>query len=245
MITWWEWVIIIVGSILGALFLLSLIAFRTGARRSPYEYQSQQQRQRQEPLSQSQRQHERQRQYRETPLPDPHERAVREAIKTGLLMFNVPAEMIQGKNELVEIRIARSTELHEALITGVLGRGVPVVEPIDTSLYMEVKLSGPTFDIKSDSLPEQMIIPTPASWKFDVKPYRAGNRTITLIVNLRVEAEGVVGGRRSVSVLEKPIDVQVDRAFATRRFITTNWQWLIPTILALAGAIAAWLVVPF
>lgn len=240
MITWWEWVLIIAGSILSALFLLSLVIRFRAVKRSPYQHRREQQQQ-QERRSWALYGPG----YFETPPLDPYERAVREAIKTGLLMFNVPAEMIQGKNELVEVRIARSTELHEALITGVLGRGVPVVEPIDTSLYMEVKLSGPTFDIKSDSLPEQMIIPTPARWKFDVTPYRAGNRTITLIVNLRVEAEGIVGGRRSVSVLEKPIDVQVNRGFATRRFITGNWQWLIPTILALAGAIAAWLVVPF
>jgi hypothetical protein len=70
MITWWEWVLIIVESIFGTLFLLSLvIAFRhpdlfiAACRRSP----------------------------------DSDERAIREAIKTGLLIYNVPAEMIRGK----------------------------------------------------------------------------------------------------------------------------------------------------
>jgi hypothetical protein len=221
MITWWEWVLIIVGSIFGVLLLFSLVIFFKNPDRFICAC-------------------------RHFPHPDPYEHAIREAIKTGLLMSNIPAEMIQGKKEVVEVKIARSTELQAALVTGLLGRGVPVVEPIDTSLYMEVKLSGePAFEIDSPSPPEQMIIPTPALWVFDVTPYRAGNQTITLIVNLRVEAEGIVGGRRSVSVLKKPIHVQVNLGFATRRYITNNWQWLIPTILTLAGAIAAWLVVPF
>jgi hypothetical protein len=219
MITWWEWVLIVAGSILGILFLLSsvVVVLRTSSVRE----------------------------CRSISFPDPQERAVRAAIKTGLLMFNVPADMIQGKEEQVEVKIARSTDLHTALVTGLLGRGVPEFEEIDTSLYMEVRLLGPTFEIKSNSLPEQLILPTPACWNFDVLPCRAGNRTITLIVNLRVEAEGIVGGRRSVSVLERTVDVEVNLGFATRRFVANNWQWLIPTILTLGGTVAAWLVVPF
>ena len=172
-------------------------------------------------------------------------RAVREAIKTGLLIYDVPAEMIQGKKERVEVRIARSTDLREAVVSGWRGLGKPQFEEIETSYYMEVKLSGKTFEITSDSLPEQLIIPTPARWEFDVLPCRAGRQTITLSVNMRIEVEGIVEGRRGVSVLNKQIDVQVDRAFAVRRFFTNNWQWLIAAALALAGTIAAWLVVPF
>jgi hypothetical protein len=55
----------------------------------------------------------------------------------------------------------------------------------------------------------------------------------------------MVGGRRGVSSLEKRIDVQVNIPYATYHFVTSNWQWLIPTVLALAGTVASWLVVPF
>jgi hypothetical protein len=47
-----------------------------------------------------------------------------------------------------------------------------------------------------------------------------------------------------VSALEKRIDVQVNIGYATRTFVADNWQWLIPTVLALAGAVAAWLTTP-
>jgi hypothetical protein len=172
-------------------------------------------------------------------------RAVRDAIRPGLLMFSVPAQMVQGKRELVEVNIARSADFREELISGLRGQGEPQFEEIDTSLYMEVKLEGRTFEITVHSPAEQLIIPTPARWEFDVLPCRAGQRQLTLYVNMRIEAEGIVGGRRGVSSLEKQIDVQVDIPYATRRFVTSNWQWLIPTVLALAGTVAAWLVVPF
>lgn len=172
-------------------------------------------------------------------------RAAKEAIKTGLLVFNPPAEMIQGRKELVEVGIARAADLRDVLISELRGRGQPQFEEIDTSLYMEVKLSGPTFEITSHSPSEQLIIPTPAHWEFNVLPCRAGHQTITLSISMRIEAKGIVGGRRGVSVLEKQIDIRVNVNFATRRFVSNNWQWLVPVVLTLAGTVAAWLVVPF
>jgi hypothetical protein len=172
-------------------------------------------------------------------------RAVTESIKKGLLMFNPPTEMIQGHKERVEVRIARSADLREELISGLRGSGEPQFEEIDTSFYMEVKLAGLAFEITSYSPPEQIIIPAPARWEFDLMPRRAGHQKITLSVNMRVEAKGIVGGRRGVSVLEKQIDIRVNVGFATRRFVSNNWQWLVPAALTLAGTVAAWLVVPF
>jgi hypothetical protein len=181
------------------------------------------------------------------PSPDsPLNRAAKDAIRAGLLMFNIPVKMVQGEKERVEVRIARSAAFREELLSGLRGSGEPQIVEIDTSLYMEVKLAGPTFEVVSYSPAEQLIIPTPACWEFDVLPYRAGRRRqITLSVSMRIEAEGIVGGRRGVSVLEEEIDVEVNIRYATHRFVAGNWQWLIPTGLALAGTVAAWLVVPF
>lgn len=171
--------------------------------------------------------------------------AARDAIKTGLLVFNIPVKMVQGQKERVEVRIGRSADLRDKMLSGLRGQGEPQIEEIDTSVYMEAKLAGPTFEVTSYSPSEQLIIPTPASWEFDVRPYRGGQRHITLSVSMRIEAEGIVGGRRGVSVLEKQIDVQVDISYATGRFVAGNWQWLIPVVVALAGTVAAWLVVPW
>jgi hypothetical protein len=170
---------------------------------------------------------------------DTASRAVRESINKGLLMFNPPAVMIQGHKERVEVRIARSADMREELISGLCGPGEPQFEEIDTTFYMEVKLTGSNFEISSHNPPEQLIIPTPARWEFDLLPCRAGRQAITLSVSMRVEAKGIVGGRRGVSVLEKQIDIRVNIAFAAQRLISNNWQWLIPAVLALAGTVAA------
>jgi hypothetical protein len=156
-------------------------------------------------------------------------------------MFNIPVKMVQGKKERVEVRIARTAAFRKKLLSGLHGSGDPKIEEIDTSLYMEVKLAGPTFEVVCHSPTEQLIIPTPACWEFDVLPYRAEHRQITLNISMRIEAEGIIGGRRGVSVLERQINVEVNIPFATRHFVAGNWQWLIPTAVAVAGTVAAWL----
>jgi hypothetical protein len=172
-------------------------------------------------------------------------RAVSDAIRRGEMVFNIPAKMVQGEKARVEVRIARSAAFRDELLSGLRGSGEPQIEEIDTSLYMEVKLTGPTFEVISHSPAEQLIIPTPACWEFDVLPYRAGRREITLSIDMRIEAGGIVGGRRGVSVWERKIHVKVNMGYATRRFVAGNWQFLLSIALALAAAVAAWLVVPF
>lgn len=231
MIAWWIWVIIgvavsvvAVGMVGLAPLLFSSVACHAHARISLREFLAHFKRHSRDSLL---------------------ERAVRDAVRSGLLMFNIPAKMVQGQKERVEVKIARSAALGEELISGLRGHGEPQFEEIDTTLYMGVKLAGPTFEVISHSPSEQLIIPKPAGWEFIVLPYRAGRRQITLSVSMRIEAEGIAGGHRGVSVMEKQIDVEVNIGYATRRFVASNWQWLIPTALALAGTVAAWLVVPF
>src|SRR5262249_36781583 len=68
-------------------------------------------------------------------LDDAVGRAVRASVRPGLLAFNPPAEMIQGRKERVEVGVARSPELREALATGLRGRGELQLETIATSTH--------------------------------------------------------------------------------------------------------------
>jgi serine/threonine protein kinase len=175
-------------------------------------------------------------------LDDAVGRAVRASVRPGLLAFNPPAEMIQGRKERVEVGVARSPELREALATGLRGRGELQLETIDTSTHMGVELKGPSFEIIPFSPLEQLVAPT-ARWEFDVLPQRAGHQTLTLCVSLRIEpahASPAASGRIAIPILERDIRIRVDVSYGTRRFITNNWQWLIATILGLGGALAAW-----
>ena len=184
---------------------------------------------------------------RRRPQPDQADdavsRAVREAVRPGLLAFNPAAEMIQGRKERVEVGIARSSELRQALAAGLRGRGEPQFEEVDTSSFMGVELKGAAFEITPLSPLEQLVAPL-ARWEFDVTPSRAGHQTLTLCISLRVDVinSGLTSsGRIAVPVLERDIRIRVDVGYGTRRFVAANWQWLIVTAAGLGGAIAAWI----
>ena len=167
-------------------------------------------------------------------------RVVRAAVRPGLLSFNPPAEMVQGRKERVEVGVARSPELREALTAGLRGRGELQFEGISTSPYMGVELSGDSFEVVSFSPVEQLVAPV-ARWEFDVMPFRTGRQKLILRVSLRIDSLTTSGGRIAVPVLESEIRIRVDIRFGTSRFLAKNWQWLIATILALGGALAAWI----
>ena len=167
-------------------------------------------------------------------------RAVRAAVKPGLLTFNPPTEMIQGQWERVEVGIARSPELRDALVAGLRGRGEPQFEQISTSSVMSVELSGPSFEVISYG-PAEQVVPKIARWEFNVRPYRAGHQTLTLCVCLRVDLPTTMGGSIAIPVLEREIRIRVSIAFSVHRFLAGNWQWLIATALGLGGALTAWI----
>lgn len=171
---------------------------------------------------------------------DPVSRAVRAAVKPGLLMFNPPDEMTQGKKERIEVGIARSPELRQALAAGLRGHGKPQFEAVDTSSVMGVELKGSSFDITPFSPAEQLVTPK-ARWEFDVRPNRAGQQTLTLCVSLRVDSPAATGGRIGIPVLERDIRIRVDIGFSTRRFVASNWQWLVTAVVGLGGALVAWI----
>jgi serine/threonine protein kinase len=169
---------------------------------------------------------------------DPISQVVESAVKPGTLTFNPPAVMVQGRWERVEVGVARSLELREALTAGLKGRGEPQFEQISTSSFMSVELSGPAFTVRSFS-PAEQLVPKIGHWEFDVMPNRAGRQILSLCVSLRVDSP-TTSGRIAVPVLERKIRIRVAVGFSTRRFLVENWQWLIATVLGVGGALAAW-----
>jgi hypothetical protein len=170
--------------------------------------------------------------------------ALRTAAHRGLLVFNPPEEMRQGDADRVEVGIARSAALRQTLLEGLRGRGLPQFEAIETSSLMSVELKGgDAFKITSYSESEQAV-DLNARWEFDVLPVRSGVQTLVLCVCLRVplaEFAELGSGRKSVPVLERAIRIRVNVPYSTRRFLTSNWQWLVATAVGLGGGIAAWI----
>jgi hypothetical protein len=176
------------------------------------------------------------------PVPGPDDwisRAVRESVHPGLLAFNPPSEMQQGRAERVEVGIARSPELRDALTTGFRGRGLPEVLQVDAAPVMGVELRGSSFQIEALSPAEQLVVPL-ARWEFDVTALRSGSQTLTLCVSIRIDSPFATGGKIAVPVLERDIKIRVDVVYGMRRFVAANWQWLVGTAVGLGGGIAAW-----
>ena len=166
-------------------------------------------------------------------------RAVRASVHPGLLAFNPPSEMQQGRAERVEVGIVRSPELRDALTAGFRGRGLPEVLQVDAAPVMGVELRGSSFQIDALSPAEQLVVPL-ARWEFDVTALRSGSQTLTLCVSIRIDSPFAPGGKIAVPVLERDIKIRVDVVYGTRRFVAGNWQWLVGTAVGLGGGIAAW-----
>jgi hypothetical protein len=165
---------------------------------------------------------------------------VRDTVHPGLLAFNPPPEMHQGRADRIEVGIARSPELRDALTSGFRGRGLPEVVHVDAAPLMGVELRGSSFKIEPLSPPEQLVVPL-ARWEFDVTPLRSGSQTLALCVTIRIDSPLVSGGQIAVPVFERHIRIKVDVVYGTRRFVANNWQWLVGTAVGLGGGIAAWI----
>ncbi len=178
-------------------------------------------------------------------LRDPVSRAIQSAVRPGVLAFNPPSEMTQGRADRVEVAVARSADLVDALVSGLRGRGEVRVEPVPTSAFMSAELRGDSFAITALSPAEQIVAPT-ARWEFDVTPRHAGVQTLTLCVSMRFSETGplaVPGSRIAVPVIERQIRIKVSVGYGTRAFVGQNWQWLVGTAVAIGGAVAAFLAV--
>jgi hypothetical protein len=165
---------------------------------------------------------------------------VRDTVHPGLLAFNPPPEMHQGRPDRIEVGVARSPELRDALTSGFRGRGLPEVVHVDAAPLMGVELRGSSFKIEPLSPPEQLVVPL-ARWEFDVTPLRSGSQTLALCVTIRIDSPFVSGGQIAVPVFERHIRIKVDVVYGTRRFVANNWQWLAGTAVGLGGGIAAWI----
>jgi hypothetical protein len=150
--------------------------------------------------------------------------------------------MRQGRVERVTITLVRSRNLDEELRASLLGSGVPQLADIPTAPLMSVQLRGDrSFAITCLSELEQPVNQLePTGWEFDVLALRPGTHVLTAVVALRLQVDGHDDVRRSVPVLERSVRVHVAPIYMTGQFVRSNWQWLVATLVALGGGIAAW-----
>jgi hypothetical protein len=164
------------------------------------------------------------------------------ATTRGRFAFNPPARMRQGEVARVTVGITRSTTLEDELRASLRGSGIAQFSDIETSPLMSVELLGEqSFAITPLSELEQPVSKIEVTgWEFDVRALHPGNHTLTVKVALRLPVPGHDDLRRSLSVLERSVEVRVAPVYVARQFVRGNWQWIIGTAVAVIGAAAAW-----
>ena len=179
-----------------------------------------------------------------TPSPPPEDIAKivseeLEELSIGTMVYNPPDKMTVGVRERVEARISRE-EFTEGLAQGLKGRGVPQVEEIKVGTLMKVRLMGDRFDIKPLSHEEQVVARSEfTQWEWDVVPLKAGRQVLSLSVTVKIPVPGYGEKQRDYPVLERDIDVSVNRMDSIMNFLGDNWKWLITTIIAATGVVMA------
>jgi hypothetical protein len=154
--------------------------------------------------------------------------------------------MKAGHTERVEVRIASGTEFDEMLTEGLRGSGEPRTEQIRTATRMTVRLSSSDekkLAVEALSDATQLVSSTvPAHWDLDIKAISAGTHTLRLSVTCILDLDG-----RDVShappVIDREIRVMVAPVFSLKRWLTAHWRWIVTTLVAVAGAVAAWVAI--
>jgi hypothetical protein len=158
----------------------------------------------------------------------------------GKILFNPPSEMKQGKRERIEARVSFE-DIGAALSQDLKGRAAPQIEPVKVSSIMKVILTGDqdAFAIEQFGTDEQIVKGRPfAQWSWDVTPLQSGKRSL----HLQVTAVVSVAGRDKtigIPVIDKRIQVHISPWFASKRFVSNNWQWLW-TVIVVPGAGLFW-----
>jgi hypothetical protein len=168
------------------------------------------------------------------------DKAVRDVVTEGRVVFNPATNMRQGHSERVEVAIARSTNLDQELLASLRSTTNARVQTIATSPFMGVDLRGAGFEITALAEREQLLYQT-ARWEFDVLPRRSGTRRLQVSVTMRIPISNRSDETISVPVLERSIRVRVDPVYSSKQFLSKNWQWLIATAAGLAGVVTAWI----
>jgi len=113
------------------------------------------------------------------------DKAVREVVTEGRVVFNAATTMRQGHRGRVEVAIARSTELDQELLASLQSTTNARLETIPTSPFMGVNLGGAGFEITALTNREQLLRQT-AQWEFDVLPRRSGTRRLQVSITMRI-----------------------------------------------------------
>lgn len=159
-------------------------------------------------------------------------------LSNGYILFNPSGVMTVGKTERVEVRIAGT--FTNDLNSGLRGRGDPIIEKIKVGTFMKSRLTGNNFDIKSLSHEDQIVTGKEfTQWEWDVTPLKSGTHTLLIAVTVTINIPGVGEKPKDYPVFERKIKVIANPKYTAKGFLSSNWQFIITSAIALIGALGA------
>jgi len=156
-------------------------------------------------------------------------------LQKGKLAFDVPPTMKQGKQERVEVRIARGVTLDVEQLLKQKMHMTAQVEDIQVAPFMIVELNdadGSIFKITPLTQDRESVAGDGyTEWVWIVTPLESGQQTLYLSVGTRFKLPNSNEETQFTPIYERNISVQVDRMYETKHFVSGNWQWLTVTLI--------------
>ncbi|MBD2505313.1 hypothetical protein [Anabaena azotica] len=141
-------------------------------------------------------------------------------LRLGQIVFTVPKEMQLGRNELVRVRI--SDDLRKNLKAEL--KGHPETAKLDVSSLLQVKLSGTSFNIQSQTEEQQVLKKDGlAEWIWSVTPQERGEQELFLIVYALIELPNKSEQKIQLKTFERTIKVSVSPNY----WVENNWKWIV------------------
>lgn len=161
---------------------------------------------------------------------------------SGNVALNTPERMWFRESRI--IALIASPELDAAMLAKQLrdrigGDDLIAVEALQIAPLMEANLTGaPAFEVVAVT-PNRQVVSRSATteWRWRVRANEAGKHTLHLAINAVVSVDGE-RFPRSLSVLNRDIEVEIAMVQQVGLFVQGNWQWLAGTIII---PVAVWL----
>jgi hypothetical protein len=143
----------------------------------------------------------------------------------GYLTFDCPALMAIDKEEIVIAEVFTAIQFYIQLADK------SKTEQIEVTSEMSARLFGHDFEITTLNNESQALFPQKKTkWQWEVKPTKRGDKQIKLVISATIKSQ--FGDRQlyDFDPVVRPVIVKVKGAYVLKKFLKSNWQWIVNLI---------------
>jgi hypothetical protein len=157
-------------------------------------------------------------------------------LRNGLLAYEPERSMVEGRPELIRIRISRTGTID----TDTGFRGDVQVEILRTSPLMSAEILGRKEDFRIELLSSyRQAMVDSTDWVWRVTPLNHGDLSLVLKIVVQIPIPESNEVFRDAVVKETTITVEANPQWRIAQFWGNNWQWILGSPLVLG--LLAWL----